>query len=218
MRLVTYNIRHARGLDGRISTRRIARVLESFDADVIGLQEVWRWPLVLDQPARLASLLDMHEAFQLNVAYGFYRQGNLVLARGPLEIEESIRLPGLREPRGALVTKVEIHGIPVRFVSTHLSLHRASRGRAIAQLASQLPLDEPMVLAGDMNCGVTELAPLARVLNMVSDPPPTFTSRAPKVAIDHVMYSNHWRLVDLRTADTKASDHLPLFAQLERVT
>jgi endonuclease/exonuclease/phosphatase family metal-dependent hydrolase len=39
-RIATYNIHKGRGLDGRVSIERIARVLGEIDADLIALQEV----------------------------------------------------------------------------------------------------------------------------------------------------------------------------------
>jgi endonuclease/exonuclease/phosphatase family metal-dependent hydrolase len=41
MRIVTYNIHKGRGMDGRVSIKRIADVLGELDADIIALQEVF---------------------------------------------------------------------------------------------------------------------------------------------------------------------------------
>ena len=54
MRLVTYNIRHSLGQDGRYDLARVVRAVEG--ADVIALQEVERfWPRrgMADQPAEI---------------------------------------------------------------------------------------------------------------------------------------------------------------------
>ncbi|MEX0302296.1 MAG: endonuclease/exonuclease/phosphatase family protein, partial [Leisingera sp.] len=65
MKLVTYNIRYALGLDGVYDYGRIADAV--CGADVIALQEVernWRRSGMADQPAKLADLLpDYHWAF-----------------------------------------------------------------------------------------------------------------------------------------------------------
>ena len=62
MRLVTYNIRHSLGRDGRYDLARVVRAVEG--ADVIALQEVERfWPRngMADQPAEIGVLLpDYH--------------------------------------------------------------------------------------------------------------------------------------------------------------
>lgn len=217
MRVVAYNIRHAQGYDGRISASRIAHVVEGLRPDVVGMSEVWQSRFVLDQPRRLGALLGMQTAFQVNVRYGLYVQGNLALARGPIIAEESMGLPARHEPRGALVTRTAVDGVEMRFVTTHLSLHAATRRAAIAQLADDLPTDLPLVLAGDMNCEVSELEPLRRILNVETDVPLTFPAGHPRLTIDHIMYSNHFRLMSLEAPSTKASDHLPLVADLEYV-
>ncbi|MCI0633959.1 MAG: endonuclease/exonuclease/phosphatase family protein, partial [Actinobacteria bacterium] len=41
VRVATYNIHRGRGLDGRVSLRRIADVLQQIDADVVGVQEIY---------------------------------------------------------------------------------------------------------------------------------------------------------------------------------
>src|SRR5262245_8885822 len=40
LRVATYNIHKARGLDGRVSIKRVSRVLKEIQADIIALQEV----------------------------------------------------------------------------------------------------------------------------------------------------------------------------------
>ncbi len=40
LRIATYNVHKCRGMDRRTSPERIGRILQSLDADVIGLQEV----------------------------------------------------------------------------------------------------------------------------------------------------------------------------------
>jgi endonuclease/exonuclease/phosphatase family metal-dependent hydrolase len=41
MRITTYNIHKGRGMDGRTSIKRIAKVLDEVNADIIALQEVF---------------------------------------------------------------------------------------------------------------------------------------------------------------------------------
>ena len=56
MRVTTYNIRHGQGLDGRVSTQRIADVLKAIRPDVAGINEAWRVPGRFEQPKELATL------------------------------------------------------------------------------------------------------------------------------------------------------------------
>ena len=65
VRVMSYNIHHGEGADGRLDLDRIAGVIRSEKAEVIGLQEVdrfWRRSDFVDQVAYLAEELDMHAA------------------------------------------------------------------------------------------------------------------------------------------------------------
>ena len=60
VRVATYNIHRARGLDGRTRLERIAAVLASIDADIVALQEVvGASPLKPGQAAELGASLGM---------------------------------------------------------------------------------------------------------------------------------------------------------------
>ena len=41
IRIATYNVHKCKGLDGRVSVKRIAEVLSELDADVVALQEIF---------------------------------------------------------------------------------------------------------------------------------------------------------------------------------
>jgi endonuclease/exonuclease/phosphatase family metal-dependent hydrolase len=67
LRVMTYNIQHARGLDDDVDVMRIADVIRDAGADVVGLQEVdvaWDERSGFEDQARLlADELDMHVFF-----------------------------------------------------------------------------------------------------------------------------------------------------------
>src|SRR5262245_7840955 len=85
MRIVTYNIHKARGMDGRISIKRIAKVLADLNADIIALQEVFG---VCDshvgQVETLASELGMKAAFGCTRHHRGRPYGNAILTRWPI--------------------------------------------------------------------------------------------------------------------------------------
>ncbi len=66
MRFLTYNIRHGEGVDGWVSNRRIARVIERIAPDVVGMNEVWQIRGLWDQPREIARSLDMAHSFEAN--------------------------------------------------------------------------------------------------------------------------------------------------------
>ena len=163
MRFLTYNIRHGEGVDGWVSNRRIARVVESVDADVVGLNEVWHIRGLWDQPRELAKYLDMDHSFEANHVRWVHSLGNMVLARsGLMSGASNLVLPGGFERRGALIADIEHQGTAMMFVSAHLSLGRRTRTRQIEFLAETLPRDIPLVLAGDLNCLAEELTASCR--------------------------------------------------------
>ncbi len=139
----------------------------------------------------------------------------MVMARtGLLTSSRNLPLPSGFERRGALIAEILVDGVTVVFVSTHLSLGRRTRSAQIAHLAQNLPRDVPLVLAGDMNCLADELTPLSELLQVVEAPPSTFPSVRPSRGLDHFAFSRHWKLEALEAVPSRASDHLPLYADL----
>jgi len=215
VRFLTYNIRHGEGVDGWVSNRRIARVIGRVAPDVVGLNEVWHIRGLWDQPNEIADILDMAYAFEPNHVRWVQSLGNMVMARqGRLSSVRNMVIPGGMEHRGALLAEIDVEGGPVTFVSTHLSLGRKARTMQIAFLAENLPRDVPLVLAGDLNCLAGELSALSDLLQVVECPPPSFPSIRPRRGLDHFAYSRHWTLEALETVPSRASDHLPVFADL----
>jgi endonuclease/exonuclease/phosphatase family metal-dependent hydrolase len=215
LRFLTYNIRHGEGVDGWVSNRRIARVIERIEPDVVGLNEVWHLRGLWDQPLEIATILDMEHSFGANHVRWVQSLGNMVLAReGALLSTNNMALPGGIESRGALLAEILVDGRTVVFVSTHLSLGRRTRTEQIHYLAENLPNDVPLVLAGDMNCLAKELAPLSGLLQVIESPPNTFPSVRPNRGLDHFAFSGHWKLEALEAVPSRASDHLPVYADL----
>lgn len=214
MRFVSFNIRHAQGLDDRVSILRVARVLRAVAPDAACFQEVWRGRLLGNQPAILGSSLGMRRAFQGNVRLAHRDFGNLVLARGRLLSSEHLPLESALEPRGCLLVRAEVDGVRFSLATTHLGLDSAERARHLRLLADWLPTAEPLVLMGDFNATAEELVPLRGLLTVAEPSPATFPAGHPSAAIDLVAYSEHWRLESISAIPTTASDHLPLVAEL----
>ncbi len=74
----------------------------------------------------------------------------------------------------------------------------------------------PLVVAGDLNAAPDELASLLEDARLSLAPPhPTFPATRPLAAIDHVMFSRHWRVTDSFTVAAPVSDHVALVVDLE---
>jgi endonuclease/exonuclease/phosphatase family metal-dependent hydrolase len=174
VRLVTFNIHHGVGDDGRHDLPRLATVLAAADADVISLQEVDRHfgdrSENVDQALLLSRALDMQLAWGPALdeprpggrPRGEY--GNALLSRLPILVSDVHRLPGGGEPRVALRTLVELDGGALWVTTTHLSggdaARRADQIAAVAALHSE-PM-ETGVIVGDFNTSpdAPELDPL----------------------------------------------------------
>lgn len=153
MRLVSYNIHKAIGLDGRRDPHRILRVLRQIDGDVVVLQEV---DLRLGKrPSALPPEMILNETdYRIvdhagsDVSLGWH--GNAVLVKRGVEAEalDRLHLPGL-EPRGAILA--QCGGLIV--AGTHLGLLRASRAAQMARIREAIAAHDQSrsVVAGDFN-------------------------------------------------------------------
>jgi endonuclease/exonuclease/phosphatase family metal-dependent hydrolase len=161
LRVLTYNIHHGEGRDGRFDLFRLAEVMRGAQPDLIALQEVDRWTERaggVDQLAELAALLGMHAEFgrAIDLAGGQY--GVAILSRWPMQDVENRPLPASEgyEKRTALTVRVRAGeaGPWIRFSSTHLDNSRdveekLAQARRLNEL---LAVDDDLsLLAGDFN-------------------------------------------------------------------
>lgn len=201
----------------------MARLLGRLDCDLVGLQELdVRWSPgnaddqlhLLAQAARCTGL----SLPTLRNEQGSYGLG--LLTRHPVLDEQrlDLSLPG-REPRGALLARLDLRGRPLRVVVTHLGLSRAERAVQAARLSERLRDERvPTLLLGDLNAWLPR-EPALRLLGAWLGPsaaaPATFPSRFPVLALDRVWGSRGLRVrggaVGGRLARV-ASDHLPVWA------
>lgn len=225
MRLASYNIRKAVGLDWRRRPERILAVLDEIGPDVAVLQEADK--RLAPRPSAIPfSLLAQHGRFMPldpgpGPSLGWH--GNAVLL-GPgftARVEARLALPGV-EPRGALIARVE--GPPGAFllVATHLGLDRASRRRQVAAILAQAgPMGLPVVIAGDLNeAKPASLVARGRRFRVVT-PGPTFHAARPVIAFDHLLLGHGARAaargVHASPLARVASDHLPIWAEIRLV-
>jgi endonuclease/exonuclease/phosphatase family metal-dependent hydrolase len=165
VRLVTFNIHHGVGDDGRHDLPRLARLLAESDPDVICLQEVDRHfgerSEHVDQALLLSRALDMELAWAPSIdhprAGGAERQqyGNALLSRLPVLGSDVHPLPGDGEPRSALRAVVGSAEGALTVTTTHLSSRSATdRAAQAAAVAALHGPGTPGVLVGDLNADV----------------------------------------------------------------
>ena len=238
VRLVTFNVHHGVGLDGRHDLDRLTRLLAATDADVVCLQEVDRRfgarSEHADQAAELAGALDRELVFAPSLqADDGGEYGNALLSRLPVLDGRVHRLPGSGEPRTALRAVLRVPGGALTVVATHLAnrsrADRAAQASALAELAGA-----DGVVAGDLNAGPgsPELAALrARLTDAWTTAPDrgdqsrrlslhrgggcTHPVRRPRVRIDQVWVPRGVTVTAARVLDGSAvSDHHPLQVDL----
>lgn len=223
--VLSYNIRHGQGMDGRIDLERTAAVIRAAGADVVALQEVDRRTARsggVDQPAELARLTGMHVVFGRAIDYDGGEYGNAVLSRQPALSSNVHPLPG-QEPRALL----EVRFKDLLFFASHLDVTRTEALRRqsaekiieIARARGKLPA----VLAGDLNtvAGSETLNTLATGWQIAGADVerPTVPVAEPRRQIDWILYrpAAGWRVESIRViAEKMASDHRPIVAVLRR--
>ncbi|MBI1357865.1 MAG: endonuclease [Acidobacteria bacterium] len=244
LRLMSYNIHRAIGLDRRFRLDRVGEIIAHHDPDIVLLQEVDDGAprsRHLDLAHELAELLGYaHKAVGHNVSLRKGRYGNATLSRYPIERERNIDLTiDTRKRRGCQHTTIEIekpganpHRLEV--FNLHLGLSAQERARQVGELAKSkefrdLSESEACVVGGDFNDWRSLLHPtFADVLGFhsVTHEPGshvsklrTFPSFSPRGGLDRLYYRGPLRLISAATSQViaarVASDHLPLIAELD---
>ncbi|WP_138470405.1 endonuclease/exonuclease/phosphatase family protein [Poseidonocella sp. HB161398] len=227
MRIVSYNIRKAKGTDRRRAPGRILDILNKLDPDVVLLQEadlrLGARPAALP-PGLIESATDFEVAplAVSDVSIGWH--GNAILVRRGLGIlrTERIDLPAL-EPRGAVLAEVAGPSGPVTVIGAHLALLRPWRRRQVAALARRLGQDAgpASLVAGDFNewspkKGLEALAESHEILA----PGRSFHARRPVSALDRFAIGQGLEVVaagvDQSPLAQRGSDHLPIWAEIAR--
>jgi endonuclease/exonuclease/phosphatase family metal-dependent hydrolase len=229
VRILSYNIRHGQGLDGRVDLARIATVVRRLNADIVALQEVDQGCSrsgEVHQADELGRMLSMAHVFgkTLDLSGGEY--GLAVLSRLPILGDHCHPLPCDHEPRCALETVVQVGdgGGRFRLVSLHAA-YAAGEDR-LAQMRSLHGLfggtTEATVITGDFNATRDE-PPLLYVqeqgwcISPKQGAPETFPADVPTREIDFAVTPplSPGRITSCRVADEMlASDHRPVVSEV----
>jgi endonuclease/exonuclease/phosphatase family metal-dependent hydrolase len=228
MRVASYNIHKAVGLDRRRDPERVLRVLGELRADVAALQEADQ--RFFGRASVLPREMLADHGWQVagvNVrprSLGWH--GNAILVREGLDVRhaEPLWLDAL-EPRGAGLTEIETAGGPVRIVGMHLDLSGLVRVKQLRGLIELLSHRAPMptVMMGDTNdWNRGRRDAMASLPPHLSQVPcgPSFHTRRPLLKLDRIIVDRSWRVRDcgvhVSALSRRASDHLPIWADLGR--
>ena len=227
LRVLSYNIRHAEGMDTRIDLKRIAGVIARSDPDLVALQEVdnrCKRSGDSDLAAELGRSLGMRHKFGKCMDYQGGEYGTAILSR--LCIADTVRhpLPEGAEPRCALEVQVRPDRMPfpISFVCIHNDGGDSTIG--VEQVKALLNgLDgrtNPIILAGDFNAKSTDRS--MRLLReaqwnvLEKEAEPTWPADRPRVEIDFIVLRNFPEItIDHGVIDERvASDHRPVYATI----
>jgi endonuclease/exonuclease/phosphatase family metal-dependent hydrolase len=223
LRIATYNLHGAVGIDGRFAPERIGEVLAEIDADIFALQEVplggTGSPDVLGVLQRMTGL-DAVAGPTLDTPARRY--GNAVLTRYPVRAVRTLDLSfKSREPRGALDADIDCNGDLWRVVATHLGLASSERRAQVEQMLQSFDTPAlPVILLGDLNEWFVYGRTLRRLVTHFHRATAlrTFPTHYPLFALDRIWVHPGERLVRVDVHRTPlsrvASDHYPLIAHI----
>lgn len=233
-RLMTYNTRGCRGMDGRVDIERVVRVVREFEPDLLALQEVsvaGSGSSAVDQVAAIARGVAMVSHFTCALEREADDYGIALLASNRLNIEREGCLPAVRdEVRAAQWARLGVGDFEIDVLHTHLSVKKRERQLQLDALLGETWLEPRLLHPHLIVCGDLNALPFSRVYRTLGrvlrdaqaacpgPKLPTWPSWAPFARIDHVFLGRGFRVMRCQVPKTKltalASDHLPLIVDL----
>ncbi len=228
--VASYNIHKCAGLDGRVDLDRIADVIREIDADLIGLQEVFR-----------PQALDLAERLGVQVAMGPTRErdglpyGNAILTRLAIRGSRTFDLSRPdREPRGGIRLDLQMPGQTpggrmsdglLHLFNVHFGLQIRERAAQVRMLVREHILHDdltgPRVVVGDLNEWFWFAGPVGRTLRRELHGPRirrTHPAPLPLFPLDRIYWDRDLAADGFHVHRSRlarvASDHLPVVARL----
>ncbi|MHB8348609.1 MAG: endonuclease/exonuclease/phosphatase family protein [Acidiferrobacterales bacterium] len=244
LRIVSYNIHRAIGIDRRFRLDRIATILGHVRPDVALLQEV-------DSGAPRSGGLDLARELADLLGYPYYavghnvdlrkgRYGNATLSLFPILRERNIDLTiDTRKRRGCQHTRIQAqrqsgHPHIIEVFNLHLGLSARERRHQVALLLRSrefagMDHARACLVGGDFNDWRSQLPHLFtddlgfQCATSRSDGQQytmrTFPAFSPTGGLDKIFFRGRFRLLEARTCHLRisrvASDHLPVIADFE---
>ena len=220
--VASYNIHKCAGLDRRVDLDRIAQVLEEIDADLIGVQEVFR-----------PQALGLAERLGVEVAMGPTRErdgqlyGNAILTRLAVRGSRTFDLSRPdREPRGGIRLDLALaDGLLLHLFNVHFGLKIRERAAQVRMLVREHILHDeltgPRVVVGDLNEWFWFPGAVGRTLRRELHGPRirrTHPAPLPLFPLDRIYWDRELAADGFHVHRSRlarvASDHLPVVARL----
>ncbi len=232
-RVLTWNIHHGEGVDGKLDLARQAAFIKQVNPDAVFLQEVdmkTQRTGGVDQAAELGRLTGMEVTFGKAMDFGGGAYGNAILTRTKAQASRVIPLPGGKEPRAALAVEVkDANGLSAEETLTLVCVHLDHQAAAAREAHAKLLAAEfvkttcTVIFGGDLNSGPGD-APLrsfAAPWVVPKKPGPqilTCPCPEPRIEIDFLLYKPSDTALNVARYEViqekVMSDHLPVVLEV----
>ena len=222
LKLMTYNIKNANGMDDVCDFQRVANVINNASPDVVAIQEVDSMTNRSGQKyvlGEIAERTQMHAYFAPAIDYDGGKYGIGLLTRQVPVRLQTIPLPGREEARALILAEFEDY----IYCCTHMSLTEEDRMESLKIVKSfTTPYKKPLFLAGDMNAEPESdfIKELQKDFQILSNPKQyTYPAPEPKETIDYIATlksnANGFALISAQVLhEPMASDHRPILVEL----
>ncbi|MDA7979816.1 MAG: endonuclease/exonuclease/phosphatase family protein [Pirellulales bacterium] len=225
--VLSYNIKHGYGMDGRVDLSRSAALIKRLNPDLVALQEIDKATertKRVDQAKALGHMTRMHANFGRFFDFQGGEYGMAILSKNKPSDARNHRLPDGREPRTSLaITVIPVENGPeIVFVGIHFYATAEERLAQAEKLLEILKSEtRPVILAGDFNS-----RPGSDVMKLFADgwtiPDKgedrlTIPSDKPRSEIDFIIFRGleGWELKKIDVLEEPLiSDHRPVLLEL----
>ena len=222
LKLMSYNIKNANGMDNVCNFQRIANVINNTSPDVVAIQEVDSMTNRSGQKYVLGEIADrtqMHGYFAPAIDYDGGKYGiGLLTKQVPLRLQ-TLPLPGREEARTLILAEFADY----IYCCTHMSLTEEDRMKSLELVkAFTSSSTKPLFLAGDMNAEPESgfIKKLQKDFQILSNPKQhTFPAPDPKETIDYIatlkQNAKGFAVISAKVInEPMASDHRPILVEL----
>ena len=222
LKLMSYNIKNANGMDNVCNFQRIANVINNASPDVVAIQEVDSMTNRSGQKYVLGEIADrtqMHGYFAPAIDYDGGKYGiGLLTKQVPLRLQ-TLPLPGREEARTLILAEFTDY----IYCCTHMSLTEEDRMKLLEMVkVFTSSSTKPLFLAGDMNAEPESgfIKELQKDFQILSNPKQhTFPAPDPKETIDYIatlkQNAKGFAVISAKVInEPMASDHRPILVEL----
>ena len=237
LKIISYNIRHGKGLDNIQDLSRAAEIILLQAPDLCGLQEVDEFCMRSDSVSQtnyLAKRTLMKGTFSKFMDYDKGEYGMSTLYSKPVISTKILKLPNaIYEPRSSIINEIKIaESNSILFVNVHLDwvigekgdLSRLKQAEKLVEFINESDL--ACIIVGDFNC-----TPKSSTMQYFADKGFVFVDKGEdklsyqgenSLEIDHLLFRNSEKVQFkkknlLLIKEPVVSDHRPLIAEFEVV-